>query len=178
MKKIFFICLTTLFIFNIDAQVFNTGKTLKKGTFLVGVNPVFQGNDLGLYLHGGYGLMKGLDLGVRLGMGLGGSYIGADLEYALLSEKLAVSLTAGGHMHGDVGFDGTLNITIPLAKSTRIFSGLDGDINFGGDVEIPVWIPVGLEVGIRKSIAILIEGDIGITSVAGSIFGGGLTFYF
>lgn len=178
MKKSAILFLLLFLVVSINAQVLNTGKTLKKGTFSAGAYPIFQGNDFGLYFLGGYGLVSGLDLGVKLGLGLGGNYFGADLEYKLISEKVDISVVAGAHMQGDAGFDGTFNLTVPLTKSIRIYSGLDGDINFGGDVEIPVWVPVGLEVGIKNSVAILMEGDIGVTSPAGSMFGGGITFYF
>ncbi len=180
MKKIAFIGLFILASSALNAQVFSTGQTLKPGRFSVGINPVFQGNNLGVYLHGGYGIATGLDLATKVGLGLGGNYFGADLEWALHGGKPYVSLTAGGHMQGsDVGIDGTLNLTVPVSKSVELFSGLDMDMNFGNNnTTLPVWVPIGMEVGIRQSIAIILEGDIAITDDAASIFGGGLAFYF
>lgn len=177
MKRLFFAGLILFIGITLKSQVFNTGQTLQKGVFLAGINPVMQGNDLGLYLHGGYGLSSGLDFGVRLGLGLG-NYIGADIEYALISDKVAVSLAVGGHMAGDVGLDGTLNLTVPVTKSLRVYSGLDGDVNFGNNMALPIWVPVGMEVGIKKAVSVILEGDIAVTGDAGSIFGGGITFYF
>lgn len=159
------------------SQVFNTGQTLKKGTIVLGLNPIFYGNDFGIYFHGGIGLKQGLDLGAKVGLGAGGNYFGADLEWAISAGKPHISIAAGGHMQGDFGIDGTINLTLPLTKSVYLFSGGDMDINFGNPVSFPLWIPIGLQVGLTKQMNIILEGDIGVLD-AGSIFGGGLNYYF
>ncbi len=178
MKKIILSGIIFISISMCYGQVFNTAKTLKKGTVALGINPVFMGSDFGIYLHGGIGLKQGLDLGGKVGLGLGGNYFGADLEWALTGNKPYVSFSAGGHIQGDFGIDGTLNITFPLAKNVYLFSGADMDINFGNTIGFPLWIPIGLEVGIRKQMNIILEGDIGVLDNAGSMFGGGLNLYF
>ena len=39
-----------------------------------------------------------------------GNYFGADFEWALTGSKPYISVSAGGHMQGDFGLDGTLNL--------------------------------------------------------------------
>ena len=72
MKKLFCILFFTIALLNfINAQVFNTGQTLKKGAFSFGVEPAIIANgnsDFILFLHGGYGIKKGIDFGVKAGL--------------------------------------------------------------------------------------------------------------
>ncbi|MFO8023296.1 MAG: hypothetical protein R6U65_12570, partial [Perlabentimonas sp.] len=63
MKRIGLLLIVTLFASTVFSQVFNTGQTLKPKTFSVGVEPaiLLNGNaDFILFLHGGYGLTKGV----------------------------------------------------------------------------------------------------------------------
>ncbi len=162
---------------NVFSQVFNTGGTLKKGTFSVGLEPVYMANDFGFFLHGGYGIRPGLDLGVKAGLGIGNTYFGADIEWGIGKNS---SFSVGGHMHGNFGIDGTLLFTIPVTGDTRIYGGLDADIVFpeNNDLLFPLWVPIGLEVDVKRDLAIIIEGEIPITNEAYSVFGGGVVFYF
>ena len=119
MKKV--ILSLTLSVFSIFAfsQVFNTGQTLKKGTFSLGLNPAYHINGpsdgINIYFHGGYGIKQGIDLSIKFGVG-DTQYFGADLEWALGKK---ISLTTGAHDFGEFGLDGTLNFTIPLRSGTK-----------------------------------------------------------
>jgi hypothetical protein len=177
MKKLLLVLALAVSFSLSNAQVFNTGKTLKKDVFSLGIEPVFYSDAGGfmLFLHGGYGIKSGIDLGIMAGF-LNGEYIGANLEWGLGKH---LSLTTGAHMYGDFGLDGTLNITFPIRHDSRIFTGFDADILFpDGDVLLPLWIPVGVELGLRDNMSFILEGEIPLTSAAYLIFGGGINLYF
>lgn len=169
--SVLFFCICT------QAQVFNTGTTLKKGAFSLGIEPVIHGNMDGfmMFFHGGYGLKSGIDLGISAGF-LNGEYFGADLEWSL---GRYFSLTTGAHMYGDFGLDGTLNLTFPIRSDSRIFTGVDTDINFPkSDISVPIWIPIGVELGLRKNMAFILEGEIAVSDDAYHVLGGGIVLYF
>lgn len=180
MKKV---CVSILlFMFSLlHAQVFNTAQTLRTGTLTLGLEPVIYdtgNNDAALFIHGGYGISRGLDLGIKLGLGLDDTYFGADLEWLLRGVSPYISVSAGAHMYHDVGIDGTLNITFPLSRQVWLYSGLDMDVVFSEDTGIPLWLPIGLEVGIRKNMTLILEVEAALNDDAYNIFGGGINFYF
>lgn len=179
MKK-FLLVIGIILVYNLaNAQVFSTGQTLKQGAISLGINPVIQdggpSDGLNVFFHGGYGLKQGVDLGIKLGIG-NSPYYGADIEWAL--GKL-FSLTTGGHLQSNLlVFDGTFLGTIPIKSDARIFYGADLDVIIDNDIDFPLWFPVGLELGLSKTMSLILEGDIAVTGPAYHIFGGGLNFYF
>ncbi len=191
MKKIgLLVSLLYISVLTTNAQVFNTGQTLKKGVLALGVQPAVHinggVNGAIVYAHAGYGLTSGIDVSVKAGVGrLNTYYVGGDIEFALAKH---MSVAFGGHKSGDYGIDGTFLFDIPIKNKAVIYAGADGDVNFGskinntgnevGDTEILAWIPIGVEVEISKSIHFLVETNIGLTSDAYHIVGGGLMFYF
>lgn len=160
------------------AQVFNTGQTLKKGTFSLGVEPVLHvdggADGLVLFAHGGYGLKSGIDLAFKAGFA-NPNYIGGDIEFAISPN---ISVAAGAHQFQHFGLDGTINFNIPIRNDIDLYTGLDGDLLFpdGGDTRLALWVPVGLEVGLRPAMSFLLEAEIEL-SQAYHVFGGGLCFY-
>lgn len=178
MKRIVLIFIFSLFMSGISAQVFQTAYTLKPRAFSLGINPAIAHNDFAIFLHGGYGLKQGMDLGIKLGLGWGDPYFGADLKWTMSVGMPSIALSAGVHVHNNPGFDGTLNITFPLNSSTRLYTGLDADIIFANDIFVPVWVPIGLEVGIRQGMSVILEGTLGLTDYAPHIMNGGVVFYF
>ena len=178
MKRIALIFIVSLFITTSSAQVFQTAYTLKPRAFALGINPAMAHSNFALFLHGGYGLKQGMDLGMKLGIGWGDPYLGADFKWTMSVGMPAIAISAGVHFHHNPGFDGTLNITFPLNSSTRLYSGLDADIIFAHNILMPIWIPVGLEVGIRQGMSVILEGSLGVTSYAPHIINGGVVFYF
>jgi len=169
------------------AQVFNTSQTLKTGKGSLGINGAMlngTGDDeFGIYLNGGYGISRGIDLGGKIGIGFEETYFGIDLEYILRGISPYISVSGGAHMWGDPGLDGTLNLTFPLNRQLHLYSGLDMDINFvevGDEKETftPFWWFIGTEVAFKKNLTLLFEMDIDLNDDAAySIFNFGLNFY-
>jgi len=167
------------------SQVFNTGQTLKKKHFRLGLEPtVFIDNstDFLMFLHGGIHLKKKIDLNVRTGFNNGKTYFGAEIEYAF---SHYISINVGAHNYNNFGLDGLILLTYPLTKSVFLSSGFDSDYNFikqkdneNLKMEFLAWLPINLEIGLRKNLAFVLESEIGITSPAYNIIGGGLNFYF
>ena len=169
--------ITVLSITLVRSQVFHSAQTLKKGGFSLGVEPsvIVNGNEsFYLFLHGGYGIKSGLDLALKFGVG-NENYFGADLEFAI---KKNISLTVGAHDFGSFGLDGALLFNIPIKSDLKLVTGLDMDINFPDEVELPLWLPIGLEVNLKKNMSLIFESEIGLTPPAYHFFGGGLAFYF
>ncbi len=183
MWKFRIIIILFLFLFSVNAQVFNTASTLKSGKANLGINPAVLNEDFGLFLHGGYGISPGLDLGLKLGLAYPETYFGADIEWVLRGGSPYISVSAGGHSFGDVGLDGTLNFTFPINRQVNIYSGLDMDLNFvkvhdETETRLPFWLFFGTEIGFRTNMTIIIEVELGLNDDAYSIFGGGMNFYF
>ncbi len=164
---------TTLF-----GQVFNTGQTLKPKAFSVGIEPVVLingGTDFILFLHGGMGLTKGIDFGMRIGALGPSNYFGADVEFAIAKQ---MSVAFGAHHFGDFVLDGIFNITFPIRKDVRIFTGGDLDVVFGNKTQFLLWLPIGVEIGIKSNMSFIFEAEIGLTNSAYHLIGGGVNFYF
>lgn len=179
MKKIIFFVTLLVASLSSFAQVFNTGQTLKPKTFSVGFEPavLINGNsDFIMFIHGGVGLKKGIDFGLSVGVLGNENYFGGNVEFAI---GKMVSIAAGAHNFGNFGLDGTLNVTFPLAKGVRLSSGLDLDVNFPeNDTKFLLWLPIGIEVGLRKNMSFIFEAELGLTDPAYNLIGGGLNFYF
>ena len=187
MKKLILLIVATITFSSIYGQVFNTGQTLRKGVFALGVEPALHidggADGVILFGHAGYGIKPGLDAGIQLGFG-NQNYFGANLEFAIARN---LSLAIGAHDFGNFGLDGTLNLAIPLNSTLQIYTGIDSDINFienqdndgdsSTDIQMPFWLPVGLEVGLSQSTSLLFETEIALNNPAYHIIGGGLSFY-
>ena len=191
MRRILLILVSVVFIsVSLKAQVFNTGQTLKKGVLALGVQPAVHVNGgvngAIVYAHAGFGLTSGIDISAKAGVGrLNTYYVGGDIEFALARH---MSIALGGHKSGDYGVDGTFLFDIPIKNKVVIYSGVDSDVNFGtkinnsgdevADLDVLVWVPIGLEIKISKSIHFLAESSIGVTSDSYHIIGGGIMLYF
>jgi len=160
-------------------QVFDNGQTLKPKMFSLGVEPgvmVDVNSDFILFLHGGYGIKEGIDLAVKAGVLGQSQYFGGDIEFAL---PYRMSFAIGAHQMTDFGLDGALNINFPIKNDIRLLTGLDSDVNFNSDkTHILLWLPLGIEVGIRKNVSFIVEAEVGMTNPAYHFIGGGLNFYF
>lgn len=191
MKKLSILSLCfILFAFYSNAQIFNTGQTLKKGVLALGAQPAVHVNGgvngAILYAHAGYGLTSGIDVSVKAGLGrLNTYYVGADIEFAIARH---MSVAFGGHKSGNYGVDGTFLFDIPIKSKAVIYSGVDSDVDFttrinsnGDDVndfDVMVWVPIGIEIKISKSVHFLAESSIGVTPDSYHIIGGGINLYF
>ncbi len=187
MKKLILLIFAAFTITGTYGQVFNTGQTLRKGSLSLGIEPVLHidggADGVILFGHAGYGLKSGLDGGLQLGFGEK-NYFGANLEFALSNN---ISLAVGAHDFGYFGLDGTLNFAIPLRSDIHLYSGLDTEINFiegtnnEGErqttLEMPFWVPIGLEVGLSRNMSLIFESEIALNDLAYHVIGGGLSFY-
>jgi hypothetical protein len=169
---LFSLCITA------SSQSFNTGEILKPGRFAAGINPVLENNSTGIYLHGGYGLKKQIDLGFRYGFFNGNDYIGADLEWGLRkTPRMNLSLVTGVHKSFDLGLDLGLVASFPLNPYIEIISGLDSDFNFSFNSDFFLWLPFGVEISLHKKISLILEADIPLVEYTPGIIGGGLVIY-
>jgi hypothetical protein len=179
MKKAFYLLILLVISTGSFAQVFNTSSTLKAGQFAVGIEPgvyINGGTDFNLFLHGGAGITSGVDLALKLGILGNAVYLGGDVEF-MLSKRF--SLAAGAHSYGTFGLDFTGLLTFPLGRSADLYTGLDADLNFpDGDVQVPLWIPLGLEIPMRNNLLFFFETEINLTSAGSHFIGGGVNFLF
>lgn len=169
------------------AQVlFSTAQTLGSGNWSLGINPVIAAegnNDFALFFHGGYGLGNNSDLGLKLGFGWNDAYVGLDYEKTLMAGKPSVSLSGGAHFFHYFGLDLGAQVTFPI-NNVRLTTGLDMDFVFGedgnGDLEMwaPLWLPLSLEVYLKKNFSLVFEGNIKLTDRAWTTVGGGINVYF
>ena len=183
MKKIVFLFFLVFTLNSVYSQVFNTGRMLKTGTFSAGINPVIRGNgqgrDIVINLHGGYGLGKQVSLLARYAVFEGADYLGAGFEWQLKHTRfMDISMIAGAHMRYDIGLDGSLCISFPVTRELILFTGLDIDLEFGGEMGHYTWLPLGAEVYWRNRASIILEADLPMSEWAWNIFGGGVKFYF
>jgi len=178
MRKLLIFLALLAFTSSLFSQVFNTGQTLKPKKVSLGVEPGVMVNGTSefiMFLHGGVGLKSGIDFSAKVGVLGPENYFGADVEFALPHR---MSFAVGAHQFGDFGLDGAFNITFPLRSDTRLFTGLDSDINFNEDkTRILLWLPLGIEIGIRKNMNFIFEAEIGLNDPTYHFIGGGLNFY-
>ena len=160
------------------SQTFNYGKSFGQGNFALGVAPaVHKGgpsNGLNLFLHAGYGLKQGVDLALKFGLGRE-YYFGAELEWGLLR---FLALTTGLHSFGHFGLDAGLNLSFPIRSDTRFYTGIDMDLIFADQLQAPFWLPVGIELGLRRDLYFILEGGIGLNPEAWHIIDLGINIYF
>jgi hypothetical protein len=164
---------------SLEAQVFNTSSTLKPGRFSAGFEPGIYlngGNDFNLFLHAGAGIARSVDFGLKLGLMGNNVYIGGDVEFALGRH---FSLSAGAHSWGDLGLDATGLFTFPIGGVAKFYTGLDADVVLAeGDTQLPLWLPIGVEIPLKKYILFMFETEIRLTHVGQHFIGAGLNFLF
>jgi len=149
------------------AQVFNTGKVLRKGDTSIAGNISIHTSpsDLMLNIMGGYGLGDGADLSARLGLFAGETYFGMDIEYVMMnSSKSDFSLSGGFHTFGSFGLDATAMYSYELNSKSDVFVGFDSDIEFGSFGAFNPWIAVGMDYMFRNNMIFMVEGDIPLKS--------------
>ncbi len=171
--------------------LFNGAQTLKSGNWSMGIDLAYADigdGDFALFFHGGYGLGNNSDLGLKLGFGWNDAYIGLDYEKTLLVGKPSVSVFGGLHYWNDFALDLGALVTFPISN-VRITTGLDFDLVFGeadkdGDADTeseiftPIWLPLNIEVYLKKHLSLVFEGNIKLSDDAFTTVGGGLNIYF
>ena len=179
-RKIIFLTITGfLSLFSLNAQVFNTAEVLKPMNFSIGLAPIYYYENFGLLLMGEAGIKSGIDFSLKYAILEYDDYFSADLEWKLLRNKsVALSLTTGCHVYYDFGLDISGNFSYRIKNDIALYTGLDTDWNFGNDLYVPFWIPVGVEINMNKTIAFLFEAELPVNSHARAIIDGGLSFRF
>jgi hypothetical protein len=161
------------------AQIFNTSGILETGEAAIGFEPSILDSggstNFLMFFHAGVGLGKNIDLGAKIGAFGDENFYSGDLEFGIGKN---LSLSAGAHHYYDFGFDGTVNVTVPLASETELITGFDMDINFGDETTIPLWVPIGIRVSVGNGWSIIMETEIELTDVAYHYFGIGMTYGF
>jgi len=169
------------------ADVFGTAGILRPGGFAFGIEPslTFNPSDFMLYLHGGLGLVRGIDLDLKLGLG-SETYFGGDVEFSLIPDGKStpgLSFTAGAHGTGNMGLDAILLLSNRFSTFS-LYGALDADIEFvdngqgGSEVLMPLYFDLGVAIPISRQFEFLLEGNIAITNVGVSGLSGGVVFYF
>lgn len=181
-------CLLLMFSLLRPAQagVFGTAGLLKPGHFTFGLEPeiAFSPSHFILWIHGGLGLTRSIDLDVQLGLGAD-MVFGADLEFGLIRDTKntpGLSFAAGAHGSSNLGLDATLLLSNNF-RTFSFFGALDADIEFvdtGNETEIilPIYFDLGVAIPIARQMEFIFEGNIGITEHAASSLSGGVLFYF
>jgi len=160
----------------VQAQVFNAARPLSRKQFYLGLEPAIyakSGTDVFMFFHGGVGITNQVGLALHAGVGPT-TYLGADLQWSLAQR---LQLTTGAHNFDNFGLNGAITYRIPVVKGTDFWFGADMDVDFASDIEVPLWIPIGVEIGFRDNISFILESEIGLDSPARHIIAGGLSIY-
>ncbi len=179
MKYFFAVLFSLLLSGSLFSQCFNTGEILKPNHFSTGISPLIMNNTVGVYLHGGYGISKQIDLALKYGIFEHYNYIGADMEWSLRrNNRMNLSLVTGAHSASYLGLDLGMLVSFPVKRNAIFFTGLDSDFNFNLNNDRFFWLPIGIEVNWRKEVSILLEADLPMVDFAPGMLGGGLALYF
>ncbi|MFO7659128.1 MAG: hypothetical protein R6W78_18865 [Bacteroidales bacterium] len=179
MRRLILTTIVSITVLLANAQVFNTAEILKPLKFNLGIAPIYFNNNLGLFFMGGVGIKSDIDFSLKYAILEYEDYFGADLEWKLLNSKsVDFSLTTGCHNYYDFGLDVSGNVSFNIKRDIAIYTGLDIDINFGNDVYAPFWIPLGVQIGLNRTIAFIFEAEIPINQSAYPIIDGGFSFRF
>jgi len=169
-----------------QAGVFGTAGILKPVHFALGLEPeiTFSPSQFMLFIHGGLGLTRRVDLDLKIGLGTD-TMFGADLEFSLIRDTRTtpgLSFTVGGHGSSNFGLDTTLLLSNNF-RTFNLFGALDADIEFidtGNETEIlvPLYFDIGVAIPMARQMEFLLEGNIALTTTAASSLSGGVVFYF
>lgn len=151
---------------------FSNAKTLEKGTFAIGLQPVIlTAQDEFMFMgRASYGLTNGVTGHLKVGIQDNETYFGAHLESSLASEPssgLSVALLSGVYSYGDIGLKLGMNISKDI-DPVSIYTGINYQPLFAENQTTNAFlIPVGLDIHIKRgTLDVMIEGDIPINDEA------------
>ena len=173
MKKnivLFTILLSLTFVVHTaEAQdgFFSNAKTLEKGTFAIGLQPVVltEQEDFLMILRGSYGLSRGLTSHFKVGALQEDVYIGGHLEYNLASEpnsSVSAAILAGVYHQFETGLKFGFNLSRDF-HPVSLYGGLNYQPTFiNDDVTLnSLLLPIGLDYHIQNApVDLMIEGNI------------------
>lgn len=169
------------------AEVFSSARTVPTRTIMLGLEPQVtppSGPFYELFLHGGFGMTRGTDLQMKLGLPLrpgGPLYVGGEVQFALLHDgdgAPGISLSVGGHGHGwqRFGLDSTLILSNDFGKLEPLLA-VDADFEFiGNSIDPIVHVVPGLMVDVSKVTRFNVELGVGVTSGAPLYVSAGFQF--
>jgi len=170
------------------AEVFNTARTLKPRAISLGLEPqviLTRVPEYQLNLHGGLGLSRGVDLGIRYGLPLMDSplsqYLGLDVEVELLHDRVgspALSFSTGVHVEDWTWY--VLDATLMASKVVGRFEpygALDLDLTLPPGAILDRWRMVGgLNFHVSRVTELMFEIGFGLRD-ASSYLSAGINFY-
>ncbi|MEZ4699813.1 MAG: hypothetical protein R2834_05755 [Rhodothermales bacterium] len=165
-----------------QAQVLNSARSLPGRTFVLAGAPVVFNNDganaLAMFVMGRYGVGTGLDFEARAGFFEDGTLVGGSVELGLRPGPPYVSLMTGLHVQNDLAFDGGLNIAYPLSETLDLYGGIDFDLIFDDDPDLPTWANLGIDVMFIEQVHFLAEFNLGVNEISPNIWGASFVFHF
>ncbi len=165
-----------------SGQVLSSARSLPARTFVLSGAPVVFNNDgvnsLGLFVMGRYGTGNGLDVEFRSGFFEEATYVGGNIKLGLRPAAPFVSLMAGLHVMNDLGFDGGLSVAYPLSETLDLYGGIDFDLIFDDDPDLPTWVNLGVDLMFIEQIHFLAEFNLGANDISPNIWGASFVFHF
>ncbi len=165
-----------------SAQVLSSARSLPARTFVLSGAPVVFNDDgsnvIGLFVMGRYGSGNGLDFEFRSGFFEEATYVGGNIRLGLRPAAPFVSLMAGMHVMDDLGFDGGLNIAYPLSEMLDLYGGIDFDLIFDDDPDLPTWVNLGFDLMFIEQIHFMAEFNLGANAISPNIWGASFVFHF
>ena len=173
MKKLLTLIAATLFLGfgfqNSHAQdgFFSNAKTLEKGTFAIGLQPVAltAQDDFLMIFRASYGLSNGITSHFKFGTFQEETYIGGHLEFNLTSEPnagISTALLAGIYSQGETGLKFGLNLSRDF-HPVSLYGGLNYQPLFIND-EVTLnsfLLPIGLDYHIQNApVDLMLEANI------------------
>ncbi len=157
-------------------------RTIPGGDFTLSGSPTVYidggTNEIALFVYGLYGLSGTTNLRVRAGFFESNNYIGGNFEWAIRRGGPAVTFSAGGHYHNDPAADATLNLSGAVRKNLSLYGGLDADLIFDDDPDLPLWAFLGFSIDLLDHFDIVMEFNYGLVEVAPHVLASGFVFYF
>lgn len=152
---------------NAQDGFFTDARTLEKGTFLVGVQPVVltAQDDFMTVFRGSYGLTRGLTGHFKVGAFQEDVYVGGHLEYNLMMEPeraISAGLLAGIYTQSETGLKFGLNLSKHF-DPVSVYTGLNYQpLLIDGEVALDsILLPIGLDYHLRNvPVDLLLEANI------------------
>jgi len=151
---------------------FSNARTLEKGTFAIGLQPVILTSQGDMLFMGraSYGLSHGLTGHLKIGQQDDQTYIGAHFENNLASEPrsvFSVALLGGIYSYDDIGLKAGLNISKNF-HPLSLYAGFNYQPLFASNRTINAFlVPVGLDLHVKRgTLDLVVEGDIPVNDEA------------
>ncbi|MDI6400974.1 hypothetical protein QLX67_03120 [Balneolaceae bacterium ANBcel3] len=132
---------------------FSDARISGAGNLTIGVQPAIYTNtdDFMMIFRGGYGVMPGMDLFLKVGVLGDENYVGAHIQYLLATDgRIAASMLAGVQNYWDPGLKAGFNMSVRLTAFS-IYCGLLYQPYFGDRSTQGLLVPIGLEIPVLSN---------------------------